>query len=203
MNEKLTKRKADFTRYLDEELAEKPLKWWQQKTNRYMATRDMHSGKIDTSPGPVETVIKYDLKRALIESALFLCISFGFFILTGASKQITASWWFWAALVLFAPLFPLLWSSKRGVLILFNKQGFQTKTMPELTCWQHLVASYIRIDNSGETTSNYLLLYYYDESKDEIVKMEYNIDGLNMKKEDIALHLEFWKMMNGTDVIRT
>lgn len=201
MNENLTKRKADFIRYLDEELADKPLKWWQQKTNEYIPTRDMGGGKNHCPHNPEETIVKYDFKRALEQGALFLCCIPVFSLITGDFKEngFPGSLWPMMLMVVFAFIFPLMQDDKKGMLILFNKQGFWIKSMPEQVPWDHLAASYIREDNSGESTSRYLLLYYYDKMKDEFVKMEYSLDGLDMKKEDIAFEIEYWKMLSGTN----
>jgi hypothetical protein len=73
--------------------------------------------------------------------------------------------------------------------------------MPEQVCWDHLVASYIRTNHSGEDPSYYLLLYYYSETKDEFSETEYCIDGLDMSKEDIASQIEYWKMITRTDAV--
>jgi hypothetical protein len=203
MNENLNKRKADFIKYLDEELADKPRKWWQQKTNEYIPTRDMGGGKNSCPHNPEETIVKYDFKGALTSSALFLCIMPAFYFLTGEWKRsgFPDSFWPMLLFMLVAMVFPLMQNDKKGTLILYNQQGFWTRSMPELVTWDKLVASFIREDNSGESTSNYLLLYYYDKMKDEFVKMEYNVDGLDMKKEDIASQLEYWKMIAGVDTI--
>ena len=203
MNENLNKRKAEFIQYLDEALAEKSRKWWQQNKREYNPTSEMHSGKQYYPHNPEETVIKYDFKRALTSGALFLSTIPAFFFITGEWERsdFPNAVWIMMLFVLAFIFLPLLCADKKGVLIIFNKQGFWTKSMPELVHWDKLTASYIREIRSDDSTSHYLLIYYYDDTKDEFVKMEYCIDGLNMSKEDIALQLEYWKMIAGANAI--
>jgi len=203
MNENLHKRKADFIKYLDEELGNKPQRWWQQKANEYIPTRDVGGGKNTYPHNPEETIVKYDFKRALISSALFLCSMPVFIFLTGDWKRsgFPDSFWPMAIIILFATILPLTLNEKKGMLILFNGEGFWIKSMPGLVPWCNLVASYIRKDDSGESTSYYLLLYYYDKMTDEFVKTEYSIDGLDMNREDIASQIEYWKMITGNNTI--
>lgn len=201
MNEKLTKRKADFVRYLDEELAGKPLKWWQQKVNDYIPTRDMGSGKNSYPHDPEETMIRYDFKRALFSSALFFIL--GFMILVSSNDvEKTGSFWIMNCFLALVIIYQVVHTvrSKRYPLI-FNKDGFRIGKMPGPVPWKYLTASYIRKNNSGEDPRYYLLIYYFDEAKDEFEETEYNIDGLDMQKEDIAALIEYWKTVPGNNTV--
>jgi len=203
MNENLNRRKADFIQYLDTELAEKPRKCWQQNNREYTPTGEMQSGKQYCPHSPEETVVKYNFKRALISGALFLSVIPGFYLITGEwqRSKLSDDVWIMLLIVLALIFLPLLSANKKGALIIFNKQGFWTKKMPELVHWDKLAASYIRGIRSDNSPYHYLLIYYYDDRKDEFVKMEYCIDGLDLSKEDIALQLEYWKMIAGVNAV--
>ena len=202
MNENLNKRKTDVKKYLEEQFKERPRKWWQFKSDDYTPTRDMGGGKNDYPHNPEETIVKYDFKRALRSSALFLCISLAMCIFTAVKEgEFPVSFLAMGCLALLFSAFQLLDQERKGSLMLFNKDGFWIKTMPQQVSWDHLVASYIRKNHGGEDPSYYLLLYYYDETKDEFLETEYLIDGLDMTKEEIASQMEFWKIIAGTNAI--
>ena len=197
MNEDLKKRKANFEKYLDEELAKKPQRWWQQAVAECTATKDVGSGKNNYLQNLDETIVKYDFKRALTSGALFFGLNF-LGLLYGALKQsdFTASFWMINIIVFIVVVFPLLKPSNKGPLMIFTKQGFWVYGINKEIPWHCLAASYIKKDDSGESTSHFLVLFYYDETIDEFVKSENNIDGLNMCKEDIASIIEYWKKRN-------
>jgi hypothetical protein len=198
MNENLSRRKADVKKYLEEQFKERPQKWWQFKSDDYIPTRNMGSGKNDHPHTPEETIVEYDFKRALGSGALFLCGCLAISVICSIKEEgFPFSFLLMVCLAMLFSLFQLLDRNKKGPLILFNKAGFWVKTMPQPVPWVHLVASYIRKDHSGEQPVHYLLLYYYDETKDEFSEVEYCIDGLDMSKEDIALLIEYWKMLKG------
>lgn len=90
---------------------------------------------------------------------------------------------------------------KKGLLMLFDKNGFWIKGMPEQVSWEHLVASYIRTNNSGEDPSYFILLYYYNETQDGFEETEYPLAGLDISKENIASQIEWWKMIAKTNAI--
>lgn len=83
MNEELTKRKADVKKHLEEQLKDIPQKWWQFQSDHYIPTGQMDDGKAHHLWQQEETIVKFDFKRALRISALFLCICFlmGLYIL--------------------------------------------------------------------------------------------------------------------------
>lgn len=202
MNEDLKKRTANVRKYLEEQFKERPLKWWQITTDEYIPTRDMGSGKKHYPHNPEETIVKFDFKGALKSGALFFMAAFMMFYFISSDRQpIPASFWMMMIIMIIALFLPLLSGDKRGDQIVFNKTGFRISTMPRLISWEYLTASYIRKDNSGEAPSYYLLVYYYDETKDEFKEIELADHGLNMSKEDIALQIEYWKMVTRNDSV--
>jgi hypothetical protein len=202
MNEGLKKRIADVRKYLDEQFEGRPRKWWQYKANDYIPTRDMDTGKNYHPHNPEETIVRFDFKRALISGALFFTVTFlMFYFISFNGQALTASFCMTNMVVLVFIFFALIRGDKRGELMVFNKTGFRISTMPELVCWTHLVASYIRKENSGEDPGYFLLLYYYDEKTDEFKDIESGISGLNLSKEDIASQIEYWKMITGNSIV--
>jgi len=202
MNESLNKRKADVRRYLDEQFEDRPRRWWEYKANDYIPTRDMGGGKNYPPHYPEETIVTFDLKRALISSALFFIISLSFCAI-GNYEEHTASFRTMACYIIIVMLFQLVHGIKRKKRpMIFNRNGFRISTMPGLVPWDHLAASYIRKENSGEDPGYYLLMYYYHEAKDEFEEIEESIAGLDMSKEDIASQIEYWKMISGTNTIK-
>lgn len=202
MNEELKKRKADVKKYLDDQLEKRPQKWWQFIADIYTETGDMGNGKNHYPHNPEETIVKYDFKRALTSGALFFVINFlVFFIGSGKGDGFPPSFLLVNVVLLAAITIPLVNRNKRGTLMIFNKQGFRIGKMPGPIPWHHLVASYIRQNNSGEDTTYYLLLFYYNEMKDEFEEIEYNMSGLDMDKEDVAAQIEYWKMISGNNRI--
>jgi len=202
MNENLNKRKTDVKNYLEEQLAEKPKKWWQSRSDDYTPTRDMGSGKNNYPHYTEETIVKYDFKRALGSGALFLCSCSAIAIICGLKEgEFPYSFLVMTSLAMAFSFFQLLDQDKKGPLMIFNKEGFWIKNMNRPAPWVHLVASYIRKIHAGEDPSHYLLLFYYDETKDEFFEAEHCIDGLDMSKEDIAMQIECWKIITGTNAV--
>lgn len=73
--------------------------------------------------------------------------------------------------------------------------------MPLPVSWEYLTASFIRVDDCREDRSYFLLLFYYDETKDEFQETAYSLEGLDMRMEQIAAQIEYWKMIVGTNAI--
>ncbi|MGC4100427.1 hypothetical protein [Ferruginibacter sp.] len=198
MNENLRQRKTDFAKYLHEELLKKPPYWWQQSTAEFILTKDVGDTKNDHFHYSEETIIKFDFKRALNSSALFFAINLllMFYIwFKGNAHDINL--WIMVVVLMGVIAYPLLQRSNKDVIIQLNREGFFIKTMEHAVSWDHLAASYIKKDNSGESTRHYLIMVYYDELKDEFVKTEHYVDGLDMPYETIALYIEYWKIRTG------
>ncbi|GAB2830060.1 hypothetical protein [Ferruginibacter profundus] len=194
MNERLAKRKENYTRYLREEFEKKPQRWWQQRTAEYIATADAGGGN-RYQPDWNEIIIRYDLKRALKQSALFVIINFLIvFIVDINRKEINASFLFFNFLIFIVMLCISLGAYFKGPYVIFNSAGFWINGMEKRMPWQNLVASYIKIDDNGESASYYLQLHYYDEGQDCFVYDECTLDGLEIQREEIAFYIECWKM---------
>ena len=188
-------------KYLEEQFEDRPRKWWQYKANDYIPTKDMDTGKTNYPHNPEETIVRFNFKRALISSALFFIVFLLFYFISANGKPIATSSWLMNIAIFIALFFPLIRRSKRGELVVFNKAGFRISTMPGLVPWHHLVASYIRKENSGEHPSYYLLMYYYDEKLDEFKEIELDTSGLDLSKENIASQIEYWKIITATNEV--
>ena len=199
MNIELRNRIGKIKEYMDDKLlSEEPRRWWQRKVNDYIPTRDMAGGRNNYPQSHEETIVKYDFKRALKSGAFFIIIACLITFVWGVKGEAFApSFWMMNIIMLLAVCWPLISSKKKGPLMIFNKEGFLIGNMPELVPWEYLATSYIRKDDSGEDSSYYLLLFYYEETTDEFKEIEYSIDGLDMSKGDIALQIEYWKMISG------
>jgi len=194
MNENLAKRKENYTRYLREGLEQNPRRWWQQRTPEYIATADVGGGD-NYLPDWNEIVIRYDLKRVLKQSTLFFMVSGLIVFIVGMyRKEMETSYLFYNFLVFALVCCISINAYRKGPYLIFNKAGFWITGMEKSTPWQNLVASYIKKDDSGENTSYYLQLHYYDEGQDCFVYDECMLDGLNMQREEIAFYIECWKM---------
>lgn len=195
MNKDLERRIKDVRKYLDKQFEERPAKWWQTKTEWYFPLKDFDSGRFFHPQIPEETTIRFNYKRALIFSALFLLLPSAFFLLNGEFWTMQAdpgTWLFYFIAVLLLSVF-LLDKRKRGVLMIFNEHGFRIGDMPELICWQHLVAAYIMSRKAEEASGYSLLVYYYEVAKDEFKEIEISLNGLDMSKEDIASQIEYYR----------
>jgi hypothetical protein len=197
MKEDLKKRKADFEKYLDKELENKPQRWWQQRRIECTATKDVGNGKNNYLQNPDETIVKYDFERALTSGALFFGITFLSFLYAALKEgEFPASFWIINSIVFILVCHPLVKRSNKGPLMIFNKYGFWIYGIDKEIPWHCLAASYIKKDDTGESPNYFLVIFYYDETIDEFVKNENNIDGLDMNKEDIASTIEYWKKSN-------
>lgn len=195
MNKELERRITDVQKYLDEQFEERPAKWWQTKVESYFPLKEFDSGRFIHPQIPEETTVRYNFKRALISSALFILLPFALFLLNGEFWKMLAepgTWLFSFISMLLIGLF-LLDKRKRGVLMIFNKEGFRIGDMPGFICWEHLVAAYIVSRNSDDGSNYFLLIYYYEAVKDEFNETEISLSGLDMSKEDIASQIEYYR----------
>ena len=196
MNIELQERIANMKKYLEEELkSRKPRYWWQMRVDEFVPTKDMDNGKDFHPLQPERTTVQYDFKRALISGALFFIVNALLMLfISRYSLDFRATFWMMNGIIILALFLPLL-QIKRGTVMAFGKEGFCIGNMILAIPWKHLVASYIRVNDAGEDTSYYLLLYYYNETKDEFEETEYGLDGLDMSREDIASQIEYWKVV--------
>ncbi len=200
MNIELQERMANMKNYLAEELkARNPRYWWQMRVDEFVPTKDMDNGKNYHPLHPEKTTVQFDFKRALISSALFFIVNALLMLLISrCSLYFSPAFWIMNGIIILALFLPLL-QIRQGALMTFSKEGFCIGNMPLVIAWKHLLASYIRVNDSGENTSYYLLLYYYNETKDEFEETEYSLDGLDMSREDIASQIEYWKAISANN----
>ncbi len=59
--------------------------------------------------------------------------------------------------------------------------------------WQYVLSSYIKITIDDDTKYHYLVIHYYDETKDEFQHLEINIDELDISPDEIAFIVEKFK----------
>ncbi len=194
MNKSLAERKTDIVRYLHEEYAEQPGKWWQERKPVYTATEDMGNLHLP-QPFSSATITRYDLKGALISSALFFMFYVLCFLIPASKETDTGSgFWIYNAFIVGVLFYSAVRVMDRRPKIVFNQDGFWIDKMELLMPWNYLAASFIKKDDNGETTSYYLVLHYYDDKTDQFVKTDINLGGLEMNFEEIAFNLEYWKL---------
>ena len=75
-----------------------------------------------------------------------------------------------------------------------NQKGIWVHSIEDFVEWKDLVASFIKKEEGNDIINYYLVLHYYLGKYDEFAITEYCLHNLDMKKEDIALEIECWKM---------
>jgi hypothetical protein len=190
----IEERKKTLVRRLEEEQNKKPDRWWQTKNETYQTTAEAANENGIVRQSSAERVIKYDLKGALISSALFFIIIFLTNILpaikagqlneTGFQFLIFAAFVFW----------PVVKALNRKPVMVIDEKGLWFCKTGSFIEWKDIAASYIKkVDNDG--TSNYLLVHFYCDAKDILDTEEIYLDNLDIKIKDLSAEIECRKMM--------
>lgn len=192
MNKNIEERKASLLKQLEDEQNKKATGWWQTKNETYQTTRDAARENETVWPPSGERVIRYNLKGALISSALFFTLIFFTNILpaakagqlreTGFQYLVFAAFVFW----------PVIKAMNRKPVMVIDHTGIwfcKTGTFIE---WKDIVASYIKqVDNDG--TSSYLQVHFYNNAADNFTSEEIYLDDLDIKIKDLSAEIEYRK----------
>jgi len=172
MNENLEKRKKQLLETLKEEYAEKPRRWWQEKSPEYETTWEA-GNKSNHRKTSEETIIRYDLKGALKGSALFFVIIFcSYFIPDIKNGGPHASTVFMIAVFASFIFLPILKNIKRKPKIIVSQHGIWIHTLGECISWKDMAASFIKKVEKSDSVEYYLVLHYYLEKYDEFAVTE-------------------------------
>jgi hypothetical protein len=194
MNVNIEERKKTLLRRLEEEQNKKPERWWHTKNETYQTTAEAANENGIVRQSSAERIIQYDLKGALISSALFFIIIFLTNILpaikagqlneTGFQFLIFAVFVFW----------PVVKALNRKPVMVIDEKGLWFCKTGSFIEWKDIAASYIKkVDNDG--TSNYLLVHFYNDAKDMLDNEEIYLDNLDIKIKDLSAEIECRKMM--------
>jgi hypothetical protein len=194
MNENLRQRKAKHAEYLNVEYQEKPRKWWQKKDPVVRKTSEVANAGNNFQLPSHEKIVRYNLKGALSSGALFF-IFFCWFAIKPVieNNEWDGNVWFNCLLMLAMVFYPIVKALNRKPRIIINPEGIWLAKISELVSWEHIVETYIKVDDSGESTSYVLLIHYYDQHADSFTKIEQDLCGLDINKEEIAFHIEYLK----------
>jgi hypothetical protein len=191
----LEERKKELVSWCKEAYADKPLKKCHYREIEYKTT--------------LETATYFKTNQQILDSfsiklnfhmQLFVIIILCFFAgygywLTSKSDSfkpmIIFGLFFLAALVLL-----IIKIFDRKPKIILNKEGFWIHKMDEQIPWEYLAASYILKDHSGDDAKYSLVVHYYQKQIDDFVRVEYDLEGLEMGMEDISFHIEKFKEKN-------
>jgi hypothetical protein len=195
MNENLQQRKQKHADYLNVTYQEKPRKWWQKKDPVVRKTSEVANASNNFQPPPHEKIIRYNLKGALSSGALF----FIFFFWVLIKPVIENGDWdgnalFNCLLMMSSVLYPIIKALNRNPRIIINSQGIWMSKIKELVQWEHILETYIKEDDSGESTSYSLLIHYYQESTDSFMEVEQDLAGLDTNNNKIAFNIEYFKI---------
>jgi len=194
MIQNIAERKNELVKKLEEEQQRKPERWWQTQTVTFESTREAGSknGIVRQTCG--ETIIRYNLKGALISGALFF-IGISLVIILPAYrddqlKNLVLQWILFTGFV-FWPVIKAL--NRKPVLILDEKGIWFCKTGTFIE-WKDVAAAYIKKeDNDG--VSRYLQVHFYNAAQDAFSWEEIYLDDLDIKAEDLSAEIEYRKLL--------
>jgi hypothetical protein len=180
---------------LKNEYAEKPVKRWHSALPKFILTRDFADPPGILPTVPDQTIIRYDLKRALKSSALFLCFGLIFGLISQPEKGVDGGLVSFlvisAAFVLYKPLTEI----KRKPKLVLTKEGIWFHDIGETITWKEVVASYIKIEEDSESKNIYLNIHYYSQRYDIFYLAEIKLDDLDINPKILAAEIEYRKRL--------
>lgn len=191
MMKSLEERKNEYLEFIYQQCKSEGRKYWQQNTQEYISLRHF-SRKSKHYPDRFrELVIKFDFKRALLGSALFLFLYPGVAVLTGNEQSLrTPNSIFFISFIVVVTTYNCLKELSNPVKIKMDQSGIWLHNIDSWISWSSIIASYIRMDNSKEDGAYFLVMHYYDKEKDIFSMAEIDLGGLDLKKEDAVVEFE-------------
>lgn len=194
MIQKIEERKINLVKKLEEEQNRKPERWWQTETVTFESTREAGSenGIVRQTSG--ETVIRYDLKGALISGALFFIgITLVMIVPAYRDGQFNNLLLQWILLTGFV-FWPVIKALDRKPVLILDEKGIwfcKTGTFIE---WKDLAAAYIKKeDNDG--VSRYLQVHFYNAAQDSFCREEIYLDNLDINAKDLSAEIEYRRLL--------
>lgn len=181
----LNERKQQLVQQCLEEYQPKPRKWWQsQPDDIYKSTWDIYKEKNYPRVFADVIEIRSDFGSRIF-AIIFLLIVFVFLLLMdGREKNIVGT--IMAVLVAVALIFTIKSAADRKPKIVISKEGLWTAKWGLTIPWEDIVVSCIRENTSGESSSYYLRIHFYDPFEDIFRMKEYNMGDLEKEPETIA-----------------
>jgi hypothetical protein len=194
MNENLGERKLNFLNYLNREHKEKQRSWWGSINPEYQKTRNAAAGSKVPDSNPPEIIVKNSLRNAIITIAFFVFIAvFGLMIKHEEEMDLLSIPFIFIFLAVF-----LFHAFDRRAKIIIDKHGIWTNSFQAHILWEDISETYIYHDNSGEGTTHYLLIYYYDEELDEFRQTQQSLSLLELGYKKISFWVEKFKSQSGS-----
>jgi hypothetical protein len=192
MAKNLEERKQEVANWCEIEYADKPLKKWHYREIEYKTTLEtatFFKTNIQTSDS---FSIKQNFHLQLF-TIIIVCLFAAYaYWLTSKSDTLKPMIIF-GLFILVVLVLLIIKIFDRKPKIILNKEGFWVHKMNEQIPWNYLAASYILKDHSGDDAKYSLVLHYYQKEIDDFVRVEYDLDGLEMDMEDISFHIEKFK----------
>jgi hypothetical protein len=190
MIKSLEERKEEYLEYIYQEILQSPRGCWQQKNLRYHSLRDFLKKNKYIPNRSEEIIVNFDFKRALLGSALFLCVQVVAIILTDGEKQhMPFGFIAFTAIIAFITLYKCLKEMRYPTRLKMNQQGIWVYTLNDRIKWKNLISCYIKEDQSGEYPDHFLVLHYYAEDLDIFTTTEIGLNGLTLSREGIAAEI--------------
>jgi hypothetical protein len=92
-------------------------------------------------------------------------------------------------------LFSIVELKDKRAKVVLTKNYFWFQKMEKHIPWEYLAASYIKEDYRDDLDT-YLVLHYYNETKNSFEIFEYRFGDLEMEIQDICFHIEKFKEKN-------
>jgi hypothetical protein len=193
----LEERKQEIVDWCKIEYADKPLKKWQYRKIEYKSTLETAT-HFNTN---IQTLSSFTIKRDYHKQLfviILMCLFTGYaFWLTSKSDSLKPMIVFGLFCFLIL-VFLIINIFDRNPKIVLNNTGFWIHKMKEKIPWKYLAASYILKDHSGKDAKYLLVVHYYEKQIDDFVRVEFDLSGLEMDKEDISFHIEKFKEKNNS-----
>src|SRR5690242_3390614 len=172
MIESLEQRKTQLQEHLRERYKPvKPRNGWHRKQPEYKTTAEFGN-----PPTRDRWVDKLVIKNNFIEAVIFTAFLLLFTVVSIIKKGDTIAILFMLGFLGFS----LYSTLDRRPKLIMDDEAIWAHRWPSCIEWQYIVASYIKINDDGETKTYSLIIHYYDPRSDFFEETNCRLDGLDI-----------------------
>lgn len=194
MVKSLEERKKEYAEHIKEEYNQNSQRSWESAEPEYIPMKQFAEKSKRFQPGSEETIIKYNLKRALITSALFFIAAVAVLVIPYDEHEQSDYIFFILLIVLVVCVIADIFKRKvEPEKIKMNAHGIWLNTVNEWIAWNTVAATYIKVDSYDEGDDYYLVIHFHHEGTDRFLYTEFKCNNLDKRVEDIAAEIEYRK----------
>ena len=203
MNKTLEERKAELEKELKESFTQKPRKWYQGASRySYRTTNDYAQESYLNERVPFPIIIKNEFREHFFEIAFSIILLFGCLIGYLNSNDNYAIFFLIFSFLFF--LYILKIALQKETYFTFTEEGINIeKEKIGIVKWENIIATYILINTSDDSTANSLLIYHHSTNNDTFLKTEYELKYIGINISDLCFYIEYWRIKTKNDLQNT